>query len=125
MDMTTPSTLSLPLPVRARVPFRGGVLLATTFVVLSLLDLGLTWYLLEMQGECFYEANPIAAGVLANWGWWGLAGYKLTCASTVLTAGLIVSRRRPRVARRLLALACPVVAVVVAYSLVLLTRNLP
>jgi hypothetical protein len=95
----------------------------TVFLALSVLDLGLTWYLLEKPGGSCYEANPLAAKVLAKWGWWGLCGYKLACAGTVLAVAAFVSRRRPWLGRRLLAVGCPVVALVVGYSLLLLVHN--
>jgi len=98
-------------------------LLTAAFVALSVLDLCLTYYLIEIQGTSFYEANPIAAGVLVNWGWWGLAGYKVASAGTVVAVGIFVGRRRPRLGRGLFAVACPVVAVVVGYSLLLLLNN--
>jgi hypothetical protein len=93
------------------------------FLTLSVLDLCLTGYLLGARGDSFYEANPVAAGVLKRCGWWGLGGYKLACAGTVLGIAAFLGRRRPRVARRLLAVACPVVAVVVSYSLFLVAGN--
>jgi hypothetical protein len=93
------------------------LLLPAAFLALSVMDLCLTWNLLELRGARFYEANPIAAAVLAHGGWWGLAMYKLLCAGTVLTAAALLARWRPRAARKVLVVACAVVAAVVGYSL--------
>src|SRR5262245_29128734 len=121
--MTGRPTPGQSLSSAVRAAFSHSKLLMVAFVALSVTDLCLTWYLVEAQGDCFYEANPIAASVLAHFGWWGLGGYKSACAGMVVAVGTVVSRRRPRLGRRLLGVACPIVAVVVGYSLLLLLNN--
>jgi hypothetical protein len=103
---------------RRATPGRG-TLLAVTFLGLSVLDLVLTWRLLQTPGACFYEANPVASSILEWGGWWGLGLYKLGCAGTVLGVIALLARWRPRLSRVLLTAACPLLALVVGYSVVL------
>jgi hypothetical protein len=89
------------------------------FLTLSLIDLCLTWLMLQGPdgGE---EANPIAAEVLARFGWLGLAVHKLACVGLILAIAGVVARRRPRLGRFVLRVGCLSVLAVVAYSLWLL-----
>jgi hypothetical protein len=86
------------------------------FVLLSLADLALTWWLLSSSAGGVYEANPLANWLLARHGWLGLAGFKT--AMVVLVIGLVglIARTRPRAAGRVLGFGCAAVAVVVLYS---------
>jgi hypothetical protein len=93
--------------------------LAAGFLTLSTLDLLLTWHLLSTPGTGFYEANPVAGRILELAGWWGLGLFKLACTGTVVGVSAILARRRPWVARAVLAVAVPVVCLVVGYSLAL------
>ncbi|MCI0459576.1 MAG: DUF5658 family protein [Gemmataceae bacterium] len=89
------------------------------FVFLSCADLALTCCLLRFSGGEVYEANRIAAEVLACYGEVGLAVFK---ALVVLFAGALVSivaSYRPHAARRLAAFACLAVGGVVVYSVAL------
>lgn len=115
--MSTPLPQVL-LPCRRR-PFRGLIWLTSVFVALSGLDLLLTRHLLESPDSGAYEANPVAALLLEQFGWGGLAAYKLACLTVVLGVVALVSRWRPATARRVLALGCGVLLVVVGYSAVL------
>jgi hypothetical protein len=91
--------------------------LAIGFLALSALDLLLTWLLLKTPGTCFYEANPLAGFILDVAGWWGLGLFKLACAGTVVGASALLVGRHPGLARGVLAVACPVLCLVVGYSL--------
>jgi hypothetical protein len=86
------------------------------FAVLSAADLALTCHLLGTGGTAVQESNPLAAWALEFLGWPGLAGFK--GLSVTAAAGLVVLifRRRPQAAHRLLRFACAAVAVVVFYS---------
>ncbi|MCI0353538.1 MAG: DUF5658 family protein [Acidobacteria bacterium] len=95
----------------------GKLLWAAAFAALSLLDLYLTWLLIEHTGGCIFEANPFAASVLDNLGWWGLGGYKLACTSTVLVLTAVVSRYRPRLGRLVLVSSVWALVGVTGYSL--------
>jgi hypothetical protein len=94
-------------------------LLVGCFLTASALDLLLTWRLLTTPGACFYEANPLAGHILRTAGWGGLGLFKLACVGTVVGASALLARRRPRAARAVLAVAVPVVCLVVGYSLAL------
>lgn len=86
------------------------------FALLSTADFALTWHLLGRGEAACYEANPVANWWLLRFGWAGLAAFK---AATVLVAGLLtimVARRRPVAAQRLLIFGCAVVGAVVMYS---------
>jgi hypothetical protein len=95
---------------------------------------GLDWFLTLrlVEGGLAYEANPLAAAVLADWGWIGLAAFKCTFVGLFLGVGMVVWQRRPRTGRVLLGFGCAVSCVVVGYSSTLLlcpeqesTRPLP
>jgi hypothetical protein len=106
------------VPVR-RAGVNWNALLVVGFLTVSALDLLLTWRLLTTPGDCFYEANPLAQHILKTTGWWGLGLFKLACAGTVVGVSAVLARRRPWAARAVLALAVPVVCLVVGYSLAL------
>jgi Domain of unknown function (DUF5658) len=86
------------------------------FVLLSVADLTLTWWLLRSSYGAFYEANPVACLLLKHFGWLGLAGFKVGLVLLVLTLVVFIARRQPRVAGRLLAFGCMCLALVVSYS---------
>jgi hypothetical protein len=102
----------LPRPVRA----------LALFGALSVADLTLTYLLLRESAGEVYEANWLAAWVLANYGYAGLSAFK---GLVMLLAGALVSivwYFRPNAARRLATFACAAVGFVVAYSAVLWAR---
>lgn len=121
--MTSAQTQAMPSPAAAPTKRGRFLVWAVAFVALSLLDFALTWRLLEGPGAQCYEANPLAAAVLDHAGWWGLGAYKMACAGIVLAVVAFVARRRPRLARGLLKVGCPVLAVVVGYSGYLLAAD--
>jgi hypothetical protein len=86
------------------------------FALLSILDLSLTWRLLELPGSRIYESNPIAAWWLAQHGWLGLVGFKGGIALLVLGLTIAISYRRPRAAGRVLQFGCAALFLVVFYS---------
>jgi cell division protein FtsB len=89
---------------------------AVLYALLSMLDLFLTWLLVDgVRGT--YEANPLAADILENHGWAGVALFKGGCVAIVLATGALLWRRRPRTARVILGLACSCALGVVGYSL--------
>src|SRR5438045_2857394 len=71
-------------PTRNSRSGRGMALLTAAFITLSVLDFLLTRHLLNRPGSLIYEANPIAAHLLAVFGWTGMACYKLACLAVVL-----------------------------------------
>ncbi|MCI0462812.1 MAG: DUF5658 family protein [Gemmataceae bacterium] len=121
--MSCPARRSLRLPGLSRSGTGGLGPLAVAFVVLTLLDLLLTAILLRTPGECFYEANPLADWILREGGWLGMSLYKLACAGMVLAVVGLLAHRHARAARRVLLVGCPLLAVVVGYSVYLLSAN--
>src|SRR5689334_9007164 len=92
------------------------------FAVLSVADLGCTWWLLTNRGQYVYESNPVAGWILARFGWPGVAALKFAVVATVLSCVLVISRRRPRLAGGVLNLGCVTLAAVVGYSTYLAQR---
>lgn len=92
---------------------------AILFVVLSLCDLALTWWLLERSGRAISEGNPVALWWLSRYGWLGLAGFKTAVVFVVVLSTGIIARQRPRAACHLLTFACAVLAAVVIHGAVL------
>jgi hypothetical protein len=86
------------------------------FVCLSLADLGLTWHLLSHGDGQVYEGNPLARWWLAQYGWQGLTLFKVALAVLVVGLTLVIARRRPRAAGRVLVLSCGILLAVVLYS---------
>lgn len=89
---------------------------AGLFILLSLVDLSLTWLLLNHHGSNVGEANPVAAWFLETHGWLGMAIFKGCMAFLVVGICALVALRRPVVAHRVLTLGIVVVGCVVAYS---------
>jgi hypothetical protein len=89
------------------------------FLAASVLDLGLTWLLLEVS-EAAYEANPLAAAILDRHGWGALAGFKVGCAALVVGVVYVIGRRKPALAGRLTRIACVLLTCVLFYSVCLL-----
>ena len=100
-------------------PLRGLARWMVVFVALSALDFFLTWRLLQTTHLSTFEANPIAALVLEQFGWLGMGLLKLASLTVVLGVVVVLSRWRPAIGRRLLVLCCMVVLAVVGYSGVL------
>jgi hypothetical protein len=86
------------------------------FFCLSLADLALTWHLVGQGNGRVYEGNPVARWWLLNYGWGGLALFKLALAVIVGALIAVIARRRPSVARTALSISCGILAVVVLYS---------
>src|SRR5262245_22133252 len=116
----TMTTLVPELPVRPNrtmtLPSRRWFLTAgIIYVLFSVMDWWLTWLMVGRGGA--YEANPLAATVLARFGWLGLAIFKLVLVALVLGVGGYLWSRRPRTARFVLTLGCAAILVVVGYSM--------
>ena len=69
------------------------------FVVVSSLDIMLTWLVLDQHGG--YEVNPLAALVIEYWGLPGAIGFKFSLTLFVIIICEVIGRRRDRTARRL------------------------
>ena len=93
------------------------------FVLVSTLDVFMTYVLLRQPGGQFIESNPIARYFIYGWGVKGMVGFKLAMTALVCIISQIVYQRRPLVARWLLNGATLVVAGVVIYSLMLMLKH--
>jgi hypothetical protein len=86
------------------------------FAALSAADLALTLFLIGRTQGVVYESNPLAGWWLDRHGWLGLAAFKVGLVGLVGVVTVLLARRRPRAAGRLLGFGCGAVAVVVLYS---------
>jgi hypothetical protein len=95
----------------------GGLLL--TLLLLSLADLFLTWRLIQGSDGQVLESNPLANWWLANYGWGGMAAFKL--AMFLIIGGLagLIAWRRPQTGERILVFSCGAQSAVVLYSVLL------
>src|SRR5262249_4585450 len=102
-------------PVSFRLPAR--TYLGAGLVCLQTADLICTYLLLEggRRGDV-YEANPLARSILHAGGWPGVARFKFSPTGVAVLASLLVARRRPATAARLLGLLCAVLLGVNVYS---------
>jgi Domain of unknown function (DUF5658) len=91
-------------------------LCALAFALLSLVDFALTFRLLTSGNGTIYESNPIAHWCLTQYGWAGLAIFKIAVVSLVLFLSVTISGHHPRAGRGVLAFACAVLVPVVLYS---------
>src|SRR5262249_38923004 len=86
------------------------------FVLLSVADLALTWWLLAHSRGQVYEANPVARWWLQQQGWLGLALFKVGVVFLVVGLVVVIARSQPRTAGCVLGLGCVVLALVVLHS---------
>jgi hypothetical protein len=97
----------------AKMPHLGKVSL---FALLSLADLYLTWLLLAHGQGRIYESNPLARWWLEQYGWLGLAAFKLSATLLVVGLAVTISAHRPRTGGWVLTFACSILALVILYS---------
>lgn len=91
------------------------------FVLVSALDVMLTWKILQKGGE---EVNPVAREVIELWGFEGAIVFKFAIVVWVVIACELAGRRRPRTGRWLSWTAVAISAAPVVYSLGLLLDHL-
>jgi hypothetical protein len=91
--------------------------LVAGLVCLQAADLICTYLLLEggRRGDV-YEVNPLARSILHTGGWPSVALFKFSLTGVAVLASLLVARRRPATAARLLGLLCAVMLGVNVYS---------
>jgi hypothetical protein len=90
-------------------------------VLVSALDIMLTWVILHLGG---YEANPIAERVIEHFDLWGAVSFKFFLVIVFLLTCEFVGRRRPQIGRAMAYVAVCISAVPVAVAVVLLTTQL-
>jgi hypothetical protein len=86
------------------------------FGILSVLDLLLTWRLVQASGGQIYESNPVASAWLSTYGWQGLIVFKACMVMLIGLVVILISLHRPDYGGRILIFACSVTAAVVLYS---------
>ncbi|MEK6263065.1 MAG: DUF5658 family protein [Planctomycetota bacterium] len=114
-----------PKPFHWRSLFNAAALQQETlrYVLVSALDLFMTYILLRQEGIVFIESNPVAGRFYADYGLKGMIYFKFGMVALVCVIAQIVVRRRPLVAKWLLNGATLAVAGVVVYSFVLLLKH--
>jgi hypothetical protein len=86
------------------------------FVALSVTDFALTYALIQVSGGAVYEANPVAAVWLEQYGWNGLAGFKAATVVVFLAAVATLARRSRWLATWVAACSCTAVLLVNLHS---------
>jgi len=110
---------------------RRGLLFETElswFILASAMDVALTFLVLHhsnngMTRTPIVESNPVALWFISQWGFRGMAGYKLMMTLIVVVIAEVVGRQKPMVAKMLLWGGTIVVSVVVVQSLRLLLAH--
>jgi hypothetical protein len=125
LAMSEPPTSNKPAPLwksllRTGLPLEHETAL---FVLVSALDVLMTYILLSQRGFQFYESNPLARWFVDGWGLKGMVAYKFSLVAVVCLITQIIAAKRLNVARRLLQFAIVAAALVVIYSLTLLLRH--
>lgn len=97
------------------------------YVLLSAVDLLITWFLLRQshEGFQFIESNPVARYVLNHWGIQGMVYFKFGMVAVVCVVTQTIARWKPRTARLVLWFAIVVMLYVVVYSVRLYRANVP
>lgn len=94
-------------------------LMSRLFIVLSVVDLVLTWWLLRHSQRFICELNPFAERLIQQHGLFGMIGFKTFMVTTVLLLSRYIEHRRPKVGNCVVHFACTAVALVVTYRAVL------
>ena len=90
------------------------------FILVSSLDIILTWVILRKGGV---EVNPIAEQVIDSWCLPGAIGFKFALMLFVIISCEIVGRTRDALARKLIMLGILISSFPVVWSLTLLLLN--
>src|SRR5262249_34409238 len=113
LETWTPRTVRRPIMLgAARLHYRK----LMAFGFLSILDLLMTWRLVQASGGQIYESNPVASAWLSTYGWQGLILFKSCMVVLIGLVVLLISLHRPDYGGRILIFACSVTAAVVIYS---------
>jgi hypothetical protein len=92
-------------------------------IVVSALDVIMTFSLLTRGDDRFNESNPIARYFLDRWGMRGMAYFKGAMTLLVCVITQIVARKNELLAKRVLELATLIIVFVVIYSVSLHFRH--
>ena len=89
------------------------------FVLVSALDVMLTWVILVLGGR---EVNAVANSVLSRWGLRGLVAFKFALVVFVILICEAVGRRRPETGRKLARAAVAITCFPLVWAGLLLVR---
>ena len=92
-------------------------------VLLSVLDLLMTYALLRQVGVRYYESNPVAHWFFRRWNIAGMTLFKFAVIGAVIVLCEVVERRRPGLGRGVLCVGSLAAAGVVAYSVYLFLKH--
>lgn len=93
----------------------------TGFILVSSLDLFMTYFLLRMD-RGFFESNPIANYFIHHWDVVGMVGFKFTVVAFVCILAQVIALKNLGRARQVLQIGIVIVFSVVVYSATLLVR---
>jgi hypothetical protein len=93
------------------------------YICLGAIDFIDTYVLIERGDGTVYESNPLAARWLKDYGWKGLAVYKILATALLVVPVLLLRVKRPQTAAILATVACLTLLAVTLYSRNLLTTN--
>ena len=94
--------------------------LGVCLIALSMLDLLLTYVLLNSSAEV-YEANPVAQWFFQRWNILGMTLFKFALVGIVIATCEIIERRRPGLGRLVLIFACVAAGAVVYQGMTIFT----
>jgi hypothetical protein len=86
------------------------------YLLLAVLDIGLTWIILHGFGG--YEVNVLANWIIRSGGFWATVGYKFALVGLVIAICEVVGRRVDATGRRLAEWAVAITAIPVTASFV-------
>ncbi|WP_373652193.1 MULTISPECIES: DUF5658 family protein [unclassified Schlesneria] len=92
-------------------------------VIVSVLDVVMTYHLLTRGDGGFVESNPFAGYFLDRWGLKGMAYFKAAMTLLVCVITQFVARHNSKLARQVLEVATFIVGLVVIYSVWLHFRH--
>jgi hypothetical protein len=93
------------------------------YVILGAIDFIDTYALIQRGDGTVYESNPLANDWLKDYGWKGLAVFKILITTVLVTTVLVIRRHRPQTAAVLATVACVTLLAVTLYSRRLLTAT--
>jgi hypothetical protein len=110
-------TADMPPTRRERLRVGGRMEWFGAFVVLNLVDLGVTIYILRNGGA---EANPIGQYILVNYGWASFTFFKLIQCGIVVVVSELLYQRKRAIGRAVIAFGCAVYLILMSWDVFLL-----
>lgn len=91
--------------------------LSLCLIVLSLMDLLVTYLLLYNYFPDVYEANPVAQWFFLRWNILGMTLFKFTLVASVIVMGEVIERHRQGLGKTIMIFACVAAGAVVYQGL--------